>query len=73
MSDLVALHIVENAGWDWHYHLSKTGKSGRSALCGNNKVMSTQLSLGSWGTKSHLGEAYCKKCSRLYKKMQEGK
>lgn len=60
--DVLDLYIVEGVESIWHYHLSKSGKSGQPALCGNNRVMSTLLKVSTWGTKGHLNESYCKKC-----------
>ncbi|MEK6832566.1 MAG: hypothetical protein AABY32_00835 [Nanoarchaeota archaeon] len=39
--------IVEGIEGYWHYHLSKEKEY--LALCGNNHVMDTHMTLGQWG------------------------
>lgn len=58
------LKVVEGVEGYWHYHLSETGISGRPALCGNKRVMHTEIPLSTWGTKSHLNEKYCSECEK---------
>lgn len=60
------LYVVEGIAGVWHYHISETGGNMQPALCGESKVMLTELPLKAWGTKGHLNETYCKKCSELY-------
>ena len=67
--DVLELHIVEGALSTWHYHLSTTGKSGRAALCGKHDVMSTAISLTTWGSHSHVPSSYCERCSELANKL----
>jgi hypothetical protein len=62
------LKIVEGIEGMWHFHLSKTGLNGQPALCGNKKVMRTEIPLSVWGKKGHLSETYCKECEKLSKK-----
>ena len=65
-----SLKIVEGVAGVWHYHLSETGHNGKPALCGNPKVMQTEVPLSSWMTPpSHLHETYCKECNDIYKEM----
>ena len=55
------LEIVEGTAGTWHYHLRRAPS--RATVCGNERVMSTQLPLTAWGTKSHLNERWCESCS----------
>ena len=59
------IHIVEGVESMWFYHLSETGKSGQPALCGNNRVMNTEIPVSTWGQRGHLNEKYCKDCENL--------
>lgn len=65
-----SLKIVEGVESVWYYHLSQTGKPAKPALCGNARVMQTEMSLDSWGSRSsHINEKYCPKCEKLAKEM----
>jgi hypothetical protein len=66
------LFIVENSASfyhnhpSYHYHLSKSGKSGQPALCGEKNVMSTQIPVSNWNSKpGHIPSSYCQKCDKL--------
>ena len=62
------MKIVESIYGTYFYHLSDSGKTGRSALCGNINVMSTEVPMSSWNTKpGHLHEKYCEKCDKIFK------
>ncbi len=55
------LQIVEGVESTWHYHLRREGEE--AALCGNTRVMPTQIPLSCWGQKAdHIPESYCKEC-----------
>lgn len=55
------LKIVEGVESVWHYHLSKTGESGKEALCGNKRVMATKIPLSTWNSKpNHIPSYYQK-------------
>ncbi len=55
------LQIVEGVEGTWHYHLRRDGAE--AALCGNTRVMPTQIPLSYWGQKAdHIPESYCKEC-----------
>ena len=53
------MKIVEGISGTWFYHLSEDG---RTALCGDTRVMPTEIPLATWGLKTHLNERYCKQC-----------
>jgi hypothetical protein len=57
-----SLKIVEGVESLFVYHLSKTGNTGKTALCGNRHVMHTEVPLSTWGMKTHLDEKYCSVC-----------
>lgn len=61
------LKIVEGVESIWFYHLSRTGKPAKPALCGNARVMQTELPLESWGLRGHLNEKYCPECEKIAK------
>jgi hypothetical protein len=48
MAKKIKLRIVEGVESVWHYHLSRTGLNGQPALCGNKKVMRTEVPLKCW-------------------------
>lgn len=56
------LDVAEGVAGTWYYHLRKPPNT--SALCGA-VVMATEVSLASWGTRSHLNERWCTKCREL--------
>ena len=64
------LYVVEGVAGMWHYHLSETGCSGQLALCGNRRVMCTELRLSSWGSCGHLNERYCRQCEAAANAME---
>ena len=61
------IKIVEGIAGYFYYHLSESGNNGQPALCGNTEVMCTELSIRTWGMRTHLKETYCKKCEEIYK------
>jgi len=63
----MSLKIVEGVESVWHYHLSETGKTAQPALCGNTRVMQTEIPLSNWGKKSsHIPDSFCKECNAIY-------
>ena len=61
------LKIVEGVESTWHYHLSETGLPAQPALCGNKRVMQTQIPLKIWGIKAkHIPDSFCKECNDIY-------
>ena len=58
---VMSVEIVEGVEGTWHYHLRQA--PARAAVCGNDRVMPTQIPLVRWGFKSHLNERWCEACS----------
>ena len=58
----ILLQVVESLSGLWHYHLATENHT--EGLCGV-KTMVTEISVDSWGAKSHLNENWCKDCARL--------
>jgi hypothetical protein len=55
------LSIAEGIASVWHYHLSLDG--GRTAICGETRIMPTQIPVKTWGMReSHIPVSYCSKC-----------
>ena len=59
------MKVVEGLAGYYFYHISKTGLTGKPALCGDSKVMCTFVPMDSWGVQTHLNERYCKKCEAI--------
>lgn len=56
------IEVVEGVEGVWHYHLRRKGES--AAICGNHRIMPTQIPLSYWGQKAeHILESYCPRCS----------
>jgi hypothetical protein len=65
------LKIVEGVAGIWHYHLSISGENYQEALCGERKVMKTEVPLSSWGFKGgNVPSSYCTECERIYKELK---
>lgn len=61
------ISIHENISGNYFYHIAIDD----TPLCGNKRTMRRELSLKSWGMESsHIGERYCKECSKLGKKKE---
>jgi len=68
------LKIVEGVESVWHYHLSETGETYKSALCGRVQVMHTEIPLSTWGKKGgNVPSSYCTKCDGIYRDMTNSK
>jgi len=65
------MKIVEGIMGYYFYHLSKSGHNGRPAICGEKRVMSTEIPLNAWGKVTHIGERYCKICDKKYREIKE--
>lgn len=65
LDPFVVLSVVEGISGTWFYHLSKDGKTGHPALCGNKQVMSTSFPVRHWGFVGHLKERYCPDCEKV--------
>ena len=64
------LFIVEGSGGHWHYHLATREGDKNITLCKNERIMSTGLSIDTWGMKSsHINESYCKECEDIAKEL----
>lgn len=62
----MALKIVEGVESVWFYHLSESGRSGEASLCGNRRVMHTDIPVSTWGVvSSHIHERYCSECGEI--------
>lgn len=55
------LTIRESIHGNFFYHLAINNK----ALCGKKITMHTNLSIETWGMKTHLNEKYCKECQEI--------
>lgn len=61
------LKVVEGVKGVWHYHLSESGRNFQPALCGERKVMQTEVPLTTWGeTGGNVPASYCLECVRIY-------
>ena len=60
--------IDENVNSTYFYHIrfrEKDYPGFYKSLCGEN-LLGKELDMKFWGHKSHVGESYCKKCSREF-------
>lgn len=61
------ISIHENLSGNFFYHIAKND----IPLCGDERTMRRQLSLASWGIRTHLKEKYCEKCQEIWIKGEE--
>jgi hypothetical protein len=60
----IEFRIVENNVGNYVYHLSANN---HNAICGEERIMLTNMTMGHWGYVGHLNERYCQKCDKIYK------
>jgi hypothetical protein len=59
------LSVAEGVASVWHYHLSLDG--GRTAICGETRIMPTKIPVATWGHRdTHIPVSYCQKCAVLH-------
>lgn len=59
------LSVAEGIASVWHYHLSED--KGGTALCGETRIMPTQIPVATWGHRdTHIPVSYCQKCGVVY-------
>ena len=60
------LVVTEGISGTWFYHLSEDAPKPKqqTALCGA-RVMHTNMPREAWGTVTHIGERWCKKCQSI--------
>jgi hypothetical protein len=64
--DELTLYVVESIHGNWNYHLSETGKSGSTCLCGCNKVMCCNSPIETYNMEpTHINYKFCLDCYNI--------